>query len=235
VLARFVFTIFGVHFSFEVMPLGEILMVFSLLAMFIGSLVAMFQHNVKRMLAYSSVAQIGYMALGMSFASVNGLTGGIVHLFNHAAMKGALFLALAGVFYRLGSVDLDSLRGMGRRMPLTMAAFVTAGLSLVGIPLTVGFVSKWYLVVAAIERGLWPVAVMVLVSSLLALIYIWRVVEVAYFREPDINATAVTEAPAALLVPTLVLAAACVYFGIDTDMTVGVARMAAESLLGGGS
>ncbi len=234
VLARFVFTVFGVKFAFETMPLGEILMVFSLLAIFIGSLVAVFQRNVKRMLAYSSVAQIGYMTLGISFASVNGLTATIVHLFNHAAMKGALFLALACVFYRLGAVDLDSLRGLGRRMPLTMAAFVAAGLSLVGIPLTVGFISKWYLVVAAIESGLWPIAVLVLVSSLLALVYVWRVVEVAYFREPDADAPAVAEAPAALLVPTLVLAAACLYFGIDTDMTVGVARAAAESLLGGG-
>ncbi|MFQ5959382.1 MAG: proton-conducting transporter membrane subunit, partial [Alphaproteobacteria bacterium] len=97
VLVRFVFTIFGAHFAFEVMPLGEILMVFALIAAFVGSLVAIFQTNVKRMLAYSSIAQIGYMALGISFASANGLIAGVVHLFNHAAMKGTLFLALACV------------------------------------------------------------------------------------------------------------------------------------------
>ncbi len=234
VLLRFVFTVFGVRFAFETMPLGEILMVLGLLAVMVGSLVAVFQTNVKRMLAYSSVAQIGYMALGISFASVNGLVAGIVHLFNHAAMKGALFLCLACVFYRLGSVELDAMRGLGRRMPLTMAAFVAAGMSLVGVPLTVGFISKWYLVVAAIERGLWPVAAIVLIASLLALVYIWRVVEVAYFREPDGDAPAVAEAPAALLVPTMALAAACIYFGIDTELTVGVATEAALSLLEGG-
>ncbi len=234
VLLRFVFTVFGVRFAFETMPLGEILMVLGLLAVMVGSLVAVFQTNVKRMLAYSSVAQIGYMALGISFASVNGLVAGIVHLFNHAAMKGALFLCLACVFYRLGSVELDAMRGLGRRMPLTMAAFVAAGMSLVGVPLTVGFISKWYLVVAAIESGLWPVAAIVLIASLLALVYIWRVVEVAYFREPDGDAPAVAEAPPALLVSTLVLAAACIYFGIDTELTVGVATEAALGLLEGG-
>ena len=182
VLLRFVFTIFGVEFSFEVMPLGTILMAFALIAMLVGSLVAIFQSDVKRMLAYSSVAQIGYMVLGISFASTDGLIAGIVHLFNHAAMKGALFLALACVFHRLGTTDLEAMRGLGRRMPLTMAAFVVAGMSLVGVPPMVGFISKWYLVVAAIEAGLWPVAVFVLVTSLLALVYIGRVVEIAYFR-----------------------------------------------------
>jgi multicomponent Na+:H+ antiporter subunit D len=232
VLARFVFTVFGAQFAFETMALGEVLMVLSLFAIVVGSLVAVFQTNVKRMLAYSSVAQIGYMVLGISFNSVIGLTGGLVHLFNHAAMKGALFLALACVFYRLGAVDLAAMRGLGRRMPLTMAAFVVAGMSLVGVPLTVGFISKWYLVVAAIEAGLWPIAVVVLISSLLALIYIWRVVEVAYFRAPDDDGpVVVAEAPAAMLVPTLVLAAACIYFGIDTDLTVGVAGGAAADLL----
>ena len=233
VLLRFVFTIFGVEFSFEVMPLGTILMAFALIAALVGSLVAIFQSNVKRMLAYSSVAQIGYMALGISFASTNGLIAGIVHLFNHAAMKGTLFLALACVFHRLGTTDLEAMRGIGRRMPLTMAAFVVAGMSLVGVPPMVGFISKWYLVVAAIEAGLWPIAVFVLVTSLLALVYVWRVVEVAYFRAPPAGAEPAGEAPLSLLVPTLALAAVCVYFGIDTDLTVGVAREAAFGLLGG--
>ena len=231
---RFVFTVFGPAFAFEVMPLGEILMVFALLAIFVGTLVAIFQTNVKRLLAYSSVAQIGYIALGISFASETGLIGGIVHLFNDAAMKGTLFLALACVFWRVGSVDIGAMRGLGRRMPLTMAAFVMAGLSLVGVPLTVGFVSKWYLVLAAIEAGLWPIAVLILIASLLALVYVWRVVEVAYFHAPPDDAPKVREAPLSLLLPTLALAAACLVFGIDTDLTVGLARTAAVDLLGGG-
>ncbi len=232
VLLRFVFTVFGREFAFETMNLGAILMVLALCAVVTGSLIAVFQTNVKRMMAYSSVAQIGYMVLGLSFANVTGLTGTIVHLFNHAAMKGAMFLALAGIVLRLGSAQLSAMRGIGRRMPLTFAAVFVAGLSLIGVPLTGGFISKWYIITAAFEAGLWPVAVVVLFSSLFAVAYIWRLLETAYFQTPDNER--LREAPAMLVVPTLALAAACIYFGLDTELTVGVARGAAIELLGPG-
>ncbi len=232
VFVRFVYTIFGAAFAFGEMPLGEIMLIFGLMAAFVASIAAIFQNNLKRMLAYSSVAQLGYMAIGIGFASVNGLIGTLVHLFNHALMKGALFMALACVFYRLGSVDIGDIRGLGRRMPLTMAAFVAGGLSLVGLPLTVGFVSKWYFVLAAIEAGLWPIAAAILVSSMLALVYVGRVIEAAYFQPPPPDAPPIEEAPWAMLAPTLALAGASIYFGLDTGLTVGVARGAAESLMG---
>ncbi len=231
VLLRFVFTIFGVEYAFSTLPLGEILLVLATLAIFIGSAVAIYQYNIKRLLAYSSVAQIGYMILGISFASVTGLTACILHLFNHAMMKGGLFLALAAVFYSTGGVRIQHFRGLGRSMPWTMMAIVIGGLSLVGVPLTVGFVSKWYLVLAALEKGWWPVAMIVLGGSLLALIYVWKLVEAAYFNEPEAGTT-VREAPLGLLVPAWILVAANIWFGIDTDLTVSVARIAAVSLLG---
>ncbi len=186
------------------------------------------------MLAYSSLAQIGYMILGVSFASVTGLTAATVHLFNHAMMKGALFMALGCVMYRVGSVHIEAMYGLGRRMPWTMAAFVGAGLSLIGVPLTVGFISKWYLILGALERGWWPVAVLVLITSLMAVVYIWRVVEAAYFRsfQPDEDEETVVEAPLALLVPTWALVLVNFYFGIDASLTAGVAGDAARSLMG---
>jgi multicomponent Na+:H+ antiporter subunit D len=183
------------------------------------------------MLAYSSVAQIGYIILGISFANLTGLTAGILHLFNHALMKGGLFLALGCVFWRTGSVQIGDMAGMGRRMPWTMAAFVAGGLGLIGVPLTVGFISKWYLIVAALDRGWWPVAVLVLLSSLLAVVYVWRVVEVAYLQ-PSPDGAPSGEAPLSMLIPTWVLIGASIYFGIDTDLSVGVAQKAALSLLG---
>jgi multicomponent Na+:H+ antiporter subunit D len=234
VLLRFVFTVFGVEFAFEVMPLGEILMPLALIAVFAGSLVAIYQTNVKRLLAYSSVAQIGYIALGISFASTTGLTGSVVHLLNHALMKGGLFLAVGCVAYRMGGVELSNWHGLGRRMPFTMAAVALGGLSLVGVPLTVGFVSKWYLVAAAIEGRLWPVAALVLVSSLLALAYMGRIIEAAYFHPPAEGSSAkIAEAPLTMLLPTWVLIGLCVYFGIDTDLTVGMAERIASYLLTG--
>ena len=233
VMLRFFFTIFGMDFSFEVMPLGIVLLVLALLAIFAGSLVAIYQDNVKRLLAYSSVAQIGYMILGISFATQTGLTATILHLFNHAMMKGGLFLALGALFYRTGGVSIAHFRGLGKTMPWTSLAIVFGGLSIIGVPLTVGFVSKWYLVLAALEKGMWPVAVLVLMGSLLAVIYIWKLVEAAYFQSPSAEAaTTVREAPLSLLIPTFILIAANIYFGIDTSLTVGVAEIAAASLLG---
>ncbi|GAB5499956.1 MAG: monovalent cation/H+ antiporter subunit D family protein [Pseudohongiellaceae bacterium] len=235
VMLRFFFTIFGIEFSYNVMPLGYILMALALLAIFVGSLVAIWQDNAKRLLAYSSVAQIGYMILGISFATHTGLTAAILHLFNHAMMKGGLFLALAALAYSAGGTSISNFRGLGKTMPWTMMAVVLGGLSLIGVPLTVGFVSKWYLVLAALQEGLWPVAFLVLLGSLLAVIYIWKLVEAAYFQEPtDDAAVTVKEAPLGLLIPAWILVIANFYFGIDTSLTVGAAEAAATSLLGFG-
>ena len=233
VLLRFFFTVFGAAYSFGELRLGMWLLPLALAAIFTMSLVAIFQSNVKRMLAYSSVAQIGYIILGISFASVTGLTAATLHLFNHALMKGALFLALGCVMYRVGSVHIDALRGLGRKMPWTMAAFTAGGLSLIGVPLTVGFVSKWYLVLGALEQGLWPVAALVLVTSSMAVVYIWRVVEAIYFGDSPARSEPVSEAPLALLVPTWALIVANLYFGIDATLTTSVAGQAARALLGG--
>jgi multicomponent Na+:H+ antiporter subunit D len=232
VLVRFVFSVFGSPLAFGELRLDAVLMPLAIAAMFAGSFVAIFQDDIKRMLAYSSVAQIGYMVLGLSLASASGLTGGLVHLFNHAIMKSGLFLVMAAVMLRMGSTRLEAFAGLGRRMPLTMAAFVVAGLSLIGVPLTVGFVSKWYLVMGALEGGLWPVAILILLSSLLALIYIWRVVEVAYFRQAPDDAPEIDEAPTSLLMPIWVLVGATVFFGIFTSLSVGLASAAARMLLG---
>ena len=235
VLVRFAYSVFRINLTFDGTHPSAILMVLGIAAMFAGSLVAIYQDNVKRMLAYSSVAQIGYMVLGLSLANEAGLTGGLVHVFNHAIMKCGLFLVLACVLLRMGSTRLSAFAGLGRRMPLTFAAFVLGGLSLVGVPLTVGFVSKWYLVLGALEAGLWPVAVLILASSILALVYIWRVVEVGYFQEPPEGAAEVTEAPLSMLVPTWILIGSTLVFGVYTSLSAGVASAAARMLIGGGS
>jgi len=232
-LLRFFFTIFGEPFSFGVMHLNMVLMPLSLVSILAMSLVAIYQTNIKRLLAFSSVAQIGYMVLGISFGSVLGVTAGIVHLFNHALMKGALFMVMGCIMYRVGSVRLDRMAGLGKSMPWTMAAFVGGGLSLIGVPATVGFISKWYLVQAALEQGLWPVAAIVMLGSLMAVVYIWKVVEVAYFGEPDPDHE-VREAPLSLLIPTWILVLASFYFGIDANLTTEVATRAAQTLIGVG-
>ncbi len=231
ILLRFIFTVFGASFAFTAMPLDAMLLALAVAAMFVASAIAIFQNNVKRMLAYSSVAQIGYMILGIGLATTGGVAAGLIHLFNHALMKGGLFMAIGCVFLRTGSVRLESMGGIARTMPWTMAAFVLGGLSLIGVPLTVGFISKLYLIRASFEAGLWHFGVLVVLSSLFAVAYIWRVVETAYFREPTAEAARATEAPLSMLLPTWVLVGACVYFGIDAELTVDTAFRAATALM----
>lgn len=234
-LLRFFFTVFGPEFAFDTMQLDLLLIPLAMVAIFSMSLVAIYQRDVKRLLAYSSVAQLGYMVLGIGLVSVAGLTAAVVHLFNHALMKAALFMAVGCVVYRIGSVRLDDWGGIGKQMPWTMGAFVGAGLSIIGVPLTVGFVSKWYLIQGLLERNLWPIALLVLLTSVMALVYIWKVVEVAYFQAPpEDRKEPATEAPMMMLVPLWVLVVANFYFGIDASVTAGVARRAAQTLLGMG-
>lgn len=229
---RFAFAIFGAAFAFETMHLDVLLLPLVLLGIFVASAVAVYQADLKRLLAYSSVAQIGYAMLGISLGSATGLTAGIVHLFNHALMKAALFLAAGCIVLRVQSLQLADLSGLGKRLPLTSCAFVLAGLGLVGMPFTVGFISKWYLVLGALERGWWPVAALVALSSLLALAYIWRFVEVAYFRPVPKEAAPVAEAPLSMQIPLWLLIALAIGLGVQTSLTAGIARQAAHYLLG---
>ena len=231
-LLRFTFTIFHASMVFEVLHLETLLMPLSLMAMFVGSAAAIYQTDFKRLLAYSSIAQIGYMGLGMSLNSVAGVTAGVVHLFNHALMKGGLFLVAACIVHQIGTSRVRDMAGLGKRMPWTSAALVIGGLSLIGVPGTVGFVSKWYLVLAALEQDMLPIAALILLSSLLAGIYVWRLVEVVYFKDRPAGAPPVEEAPLLFLVPTWILMAGCVYFGLFTDFSLGAALAAAHELMG---
>lgn len=234
-LLRFMFTVFGAALVFDIEHLSWVLLPFSVAAMFMASGAAIFQSDVKRMFAYSSVAQIGYITLGVGMASQSGLTAAMVHLFNHGVTKGGLFLLLGCVALSVKGVRLSDLDGLGRRMPFTAFGLVIGGLSLIGVPGTAGFVSKWYLILAALQAGWWWLAALILLSSLLAVAYVWRVVEAMYFREPAPGAGARHEAPLSMLIPAWVLVAATVYLGLDTDLTVGAAAAAARSLLGAGS
>ena len=230
---RVVFGIFTPQFAFDEHSLDIFLIVFSLIGIFVASIAAIYQANLKRLLAYSSIAQVGYMLLGISMHNLDGLTGGIVHMFNHAIIKGGLFLVVGCFALRLHSVRLEDLRGAARTMPMTAFAWVLGGLGLIGVPLTAGFISKWLLLTAAIENGYYPVAALMLASSLLAVVYVWRVVEILYFSEPSEAAKSAREAPWSMLLPTYSLILAILVFGVWTTYSAGLASKAASALLGG--
>jgi multicomponent Na+:H+ antiporter subunit D len=192
-----------------------------------------FETNLKRMPAYSSVAQVGYITLGVGLANQAGLTGGLVHIVNHALMKAAWFLAVGAIFYRACPVQIRDLAGIGRKMPITMTAFTVACFGLVGTPGTSGFISKWYLALGALDKGWWVLVFLIVGSSLIALVYIGRVLEVAWLREPSPDIAQASDPPLSMLLPIVLLAAATIYFGIDAEWTAGIASTAAKGLLGG--
>jgi multicomponent Na+:H+ antiporter subunit D len=231
VMIRILYTVFGGAALFEGFVIDEVLVAFGMLSMIAAALVAVFQTNIKRMLAYSSLSQIGYMILGIGLGNIAGLAGGIIHIFNHAVSKAALFMAVGCVIMRLRVVNIEDFAGLGRQMPITMAVFVIGALSLIGVPMTVGFVTKWYLIEGAFKTGHWLAVVIVLLSGLIAIIYTWRVVETAYFQSPSSDREAVHEAPIMMMVPMVVLAAACLIFGLSATWTMDIAISAAETLI----
>jgi multicomponent Na+:H+ antiporter subunit D len=236
VLLRFYFGVFDPSALFEELPTRGVFIALSVAAMISASVVALYEQDVKRLFAWSSVAQIGYITLGIGLYNEASLTGSIAHLLNHGITKGAIFVLLGGVaLYSANfAVTVESLAGLGGRMPLTAFGLVVAGLSLIGVPGTAGFISKWYLIVGALERGMWWVAAAVVAASMIAVAYVWRVVEAAYLHPAREGAAARAEAPPGMLAAALAMAILCVYFGLDTSFSIGGARDAALLLLGGG-
>jgi len=234
VLLRFDFVVFQQNLLGHEFQFAAFLMPLAVLAILVGSAVALFESNIKRLLAYSSVAQIGYILLGASLVSLAGLSASLLHIFNHALAKGALFMAVMALAMRYSRLDLKHLAGAARNMPWTMAAFVVAGLSLIGVPGTAGFISKWYLVVAALEAGVlgYFLIGVIVVGSLMAVVYIWRIVEAAWFAPAVDESAVVREAPAMMLAVIWLTALANVYFGLATELPRELASGAAVSLLG---
>ncbi|MES1925664.1 monovalent cation/H+ antiporter subunit D family protein [Salinisphaera sp. T31B1] len=233
-LMRFVFTVFGVAYAFGQVPLGQILLLLSVVAMLSGSMAAIFQTNLKRLLAWSSIAQIGYIVMGFALATSAGVTASIVHIVNHGIIKGALFMAAGALFWRMRTISINDIAGLGRCMPATSAAFVAAGLSLIGVPMTAGFISKWLLLQAVLDQGHYWLAAAILVSSLMALIYIGRVIESLYFREAPEREPPPREAPLSMIATTWLLVGVNIVIGLHSTPLVDAARRGADALLGGG-
>ncbi len=236
-LLRIMYSVFTPDFYLQDVPLTDLLLILAVAAMIAGPVLALGQTDVRRMLAYSSVGQIGYIVLGIGMSHPTAMSGGLVHLFNHALMKGGLFMAVGAIVYKTGAHRIEEFRGLGRRMPLTMAAFTIGALSMVGIPLTVGFVSKWYLAVGALQAGKGALLAVILLSSVLTAVYFWRVIETAYFSESaqEGKGQPARQDPGGLmLAATLGVAVLCVIFGILAFIPVTISERAADLLLGGG-
>lgn len=232
-LIRVMFTVFQPEFEITVVHVTQVLLFLATIAILAGSILAVAQTDIKKMLAYSSIGQIGYIVLGVALMNHLGMIGSIMHILNHALMKGGLFLVVGAIVYRHGFTHIQDFVGLGRKMPFTMAAFTIGALSMIGVPLTVGFVSKWYLALASLDAGMWYFVPVLLISSLITAVYFWRVIDNIYFKktEKEEPATGIQEAPIGMLVPTFVLALLCIVFGIFASFPISVAEQAATLLL----
>jgi len=181
-MLRMFLSVFPPGYLSGAVPVADALLILGLVGIVFGSVAAAGQTDIRRMLAYSSISQLAFIAVGIGLGTPLALAAALLHVVNHAAMKATLFLATASVRLRVGLQRTHNLAGLGPRMPLTMGAFAVGSVAMVGIPPTAGFFSKWYMVQAGVDEGQWVVVAVVLLSSLLTAVYLFKVLEQAYLR-----------------------------------------------------
>jgi len=231
ILARILFSVFDISDNLITYTLQYIILPLSILAMFAGTIMVIYEKDIKRLLAHSSIAQIGYITLAFAIGTKASVAAGFIHLFNHALIKGALFMAITSMgFYINKRITINNLSGLGRAMPITFVCFVICSLSLAGIPLTAGFISKLYIIKASISAdGIW-IAFLILASSALSVVYLWKMIEALWFHESPkvLNIKEKPEIYIALLMITFLN----IYFGLDASIVVNSSFEAANQLLG---
>jgi multicomponent Na+:H+ antiporter subunit D len=199
----------------DLSALNTVLVWLGAISIVMGAFFAIFQEDLKMMLAYSTISNIGYIVMGLGLASQYGVIGATVHIFNHALIKATLFLGAGAIIYRTGYRNLTDLRGIGRSMPLTTAAISIGAISIVGMPPTAGFLCKWYIALGAVEAGHPLFGFALVFGALFIFVYYIRMVNTFYFQEPiHPEILEVKEAPLSMLVPVLILAALCLVMGV---------------------
>lgn len=215
-LVRFLFGVLPPGYVTDTLDLLTLLTWTSAAGIVVGSVLAVRQRDLKKMLAHSTVAQVATIGIGIGIGTRTALVGALLHVLAHAMMKASLFFAAGAVIDRAGTQEVSRFRGLGARMPLTMAGFTVAAVSMVGLPPTAGFFSKWYLVTGAAGAGNWVAAAVIVASSLLTLAYVLRAVETIWFAPAAGPSTlaSVREAPPSALVPIGVLTVGTLVFGL---------------------
>ena len=230
ILARILFSIFENSENLINNTLLFVILPLSLLAMFAGTIMAIYEKDIKRLLAHSSVAQIGYITLAFAIGTKASVSAGFIHMFNHAIIKGGLFIAITSIgFYIKKRVTINNLSGLGREMPITFFCFVICSLSLAGLPLTAGFISKLYLIKASISSDDIWIAILILISSALSVVYLWKIIEVMWMR--DGRKIVIKENPT-IYISLLIITLLNIYFGLDASLVVNGSFEAADKLIG---
>ncbi len=233
-IIRLTFSIFTLNYSEGVNAILTLLSWVGVLAIIYGSIAAIREKELKRMVAYSTVAHIGYIILGIGLINKAGLTGGLFHIIDHSLAKACFFLAAGAIVYKSGYRSIPELKGAGKKMPFTCGAFALAALSLVGIPPTAGFVSKWYLISGSLQSGNLFFAAIYLIGSLLAAIYCLRIVYYMFFLPPEDSLwrEVKNDAPSSMIVPLWFLAGATLLLGTFSFLILPSLGKAVERLIG---
>jgi multicomponent Na+:H+ antiporter subunit D len=230
-----VFPLFAAAGVVSMAPLYEALAWLGAISILAGAFFALFQQDIKLMLAYSTISNIGYIVLGLGLAGELAVTGATIHVLYHALIKATLFLAAGAMLHQSGYRTLTDLRGIGHAMPWSSLALLIGVLAIAGLPPTAGFLGKWYIALGAVEAGRAGFAVVVLLGALLVFIYLGRMLNAFYFRAPTHEQMlSVREAPAAILWPVLLLATLCVLAGLLGRWPVALIAPAVARLVGGG-
>ncbi len=229
-LIKIIFMLFGAQLVFTELSLGNVWIILGALGMLVGAGMAVFQDNIKRMLAYSSVSQISYVLLAIGLSSHDALGAAFFQIVSHALAKVTLFMAVGCMIYQVGGSRLHHISGIAKTMPWIFGCFLIGGAGLIGIPGTVGFMSKWLLLSSIIQQpDLWPLMIIVLLSSVLAAIYVWRAVEQMYFKESvKVRHHEVVVVPRLMVISTCMMAACVILFGIYSEPLVKVSMTLAS-------
>jgi multicomponent Na+:H+ antiporter subunit D len=222
ILLRMWFSVFTLDFIRQFVGLDMLICWVAAIAILVGSIWAIKQRNLRRMLAYSSISQMGYLllGLGLSLFSPWGLVGTVAHILNHAMGKGCLFMSAGAISQQEGLRDIRDFTGLGKKIPYASAAFTIASLSMIGIPPTAGFASKVFLIIASLDAGQYPFVVILILSGLLNLVYFWRVIDQMYFKKPEetknvaVTKETTRKLPLSMAAPMLILASLCIIMGI---------------------
>ncbi|RXI37711.1 hypothetical protein DP129_13015 [Clostridium tetani] len=194
------------------------LLLFVTISILMGSFLALHQSNLKKRLAYSTISQLGYILLGILILNGNSFVGGLLHLINHAVIKITLFFCVGTIMYTRGKTDIDEIKGIGKEMPYTMWCFTISSISLIGIPPTNGFVSKWYLAQGGLLEGKVIFPAILLISALLTAMYLLPIITVAFFKKDEqhkhVEKIEIKEAPKNMLVPIILITCITIVLGL---------------------
>ena len=201
----------------------------------VSSIIALSKDNLKARLAYSTISQLSYIILGMALLTTAGVTGGVMHIANHAFSKITLFFCAGAIYVASGKKNVSELNGIAKKMPFTMAAFTIGSLSLIAFPPFAGFISKWYLIFGSVEAGQKLAVAVLVTSSILNACYFMPIVHAAYFRDlPPGEKVERREAPPTVVVPLMLTAVAVVILFFAPSFFLDLAIMVVPGVTGGG-